>query len=234
MKMYLTGPSYPTTRIFFFNFTTVLLLVLMKSHTWRLFKADSDSLSLGCSLRFCISKKLLSIADVVIHRPYSNQQALYQFLRKTSMVIQLKVVLLLIFLFQHPVLRLLPRWASQVMTKNGKESTCQCRRHRRHEFDLWVRKTPWRRSKWQPTPVFLPGKCHGQRSLVGCHPSQRVRHNWATEDTYIYTYILLIKIFKYLFTFCLLCVDYKFNKLRDHITLLIISLVSVWYLVDAQ
>ena len=127
MKMYLTGPSYPTTRIFFFNFTTVLLLVLMKSHTWRLFKADSDSLSLGCSLRFCISKKLLSIADVVIHRPYSNQQALYQFLRKTSMVIQLKVVLLLIFLFQHPVLRLLPRWASQVMTKNGKESTCQCR-----------------------------------------------------------------------------------------------------------
>ena len=28
---------------------------------------------------------------------------------------------------------------------------------------------PWRR-KWQPTPVFLPGKVHGQRSLVGCSP----------------------------------------------------------------
>ena len=28
---------------------------------------------------------------------------------------------------------------------------------------------PWRRA-WQPTPVFLPGKSHGQRSLVGCHP----------------------------------------------------------------
>ena len=27
----------------------------------------------------------------------------------------------------------------------------------------------WRR-KWQPTPVFLPGKVHGQRSLVGCSP----------------------------------------------------------------
>jgi len=26
---------------------------------------------------------------------------------------------------------------------------------------------PWRR-KWQPTPVFLPGESHGQRSLVGC------------------------------------------------------------------
>ena len=27
----------------------------------------------------------------------------------------------------------------------------------------------WSR-KWQPTPVFLPGKFHGQRSLVGCSP----------------------------------------------------------------
>ena len=32
--------------------------------------------------------------------------------------------------------------------------------------DLWVGKTPWSR-KWQPTPVFLPGKFHGQRSLAG-------------------------------------------------------------------
>ena len=32
-------------------------------------------------------------------------------------------------------------------------------------FDPWVRKIPWRR-KWQPTPVLLPGKSHGQRSLV--------------------------------------------------------------------
>ena len=31
-------------------------------------------------------------------------------------------------------------------------------------FDPWVWKTPWRR-KWQPTPVFLSGKSHGQRSL---------------------------------------------------------------------
>ena len=33
-------------------------------------------------------------------------------------------------------------------------------------FNPWVGKIPWRR-KWQPTPVFLPGKFHGQRSLVG-------------------------------------------------------------------
>ena len=45
---------------------------------------------------------------------------------------------------------------------SGKESTCQCKRC---TFDPWVRKIPWRR-KWQPTPVFLAGKFHGQRSLV--------------------------------------------------------------------
>ena len=36
-------------------------------------------------------------------------------------------------------------------------------------FDPWVRKIPWRR-KWQSTPVLLPGKSHGHRSLVGYSP----------------------------------------------------------------
>ena len=44
-----------------------------------------------------------------------------------------------------------------------KKSICQFRRHR---FSPWVQKIPWRR-KWQPTPVFLPEKSHGQRSLAG-------------------------------------------------------------------
>ena len=39
----------------------------------------------------------------------------------------------------------------------------------RCRFNPWVRKIPWRR-KWQPTPVFLPGEFHGQRSLVGYSP----------------------------------------------------------------
>ena len=53
-----------------------------------------------------------------------------------------------------------PRWHS------GKESTCQCRKHKTCRFDPWVRKIPWSR-KWQPTPVFLLGTFLGQRSLVG-------------------------------------------------------------------
>ena len=57
----------------------------------------------------------------------------------------------------------LPRWLS------GKEPTCQCRRLKRHRFNPWVRKIPWS-GKWQHTPVFLPGKFHGQRSLAGYSP----------------------------------------------------------------
>ena len=51
----------------------------------------------------------------------------------------------------------LPWWLS------SKESASQCRRR---GLDPWVRKFPWRR-KWQSTPVFWPGKSHGQRSLAG-------------------------------------------------------------------
>ena len=43
---------------------------------------------------------------------------------------------------------------------SGKEPICQCRRCKRCGIDPWVRKIPWRR--WQPTPVFLPGKFHGR------------------------------------------------------------------------
>ena len=62
---------------------------------------------------------------------------------------------------------------------SGKESACQCRR---------CRFNPWR--KWQTTPVYLPGKFHGQRSLVGYslwgheesdmteHTSLSLSNNW--------------------------------------------------------
>ena len=40
---------------------------------------------------------------------------------------------------------------------SGKESACQCRRHKSRRFDPWVGKIPWRRA-WQPTPVSLPGE----------------------------------------------------------------------------
>jgi len=52
---------------------------------------------------------------------------------------------------------------------SDKELACQCRRCKRHGFNSWVRKIPWRRA-WQPLPGFLPGESHGQRSLAGYSP----------------------------------------------------------------
>ena len=55
-------------------------------------------------------------------------------------------------------------WDQQVVlvVKNPPANAGNVRRW----FDPWIRKIPWRRA-WQPTPVFLTGKSHGQRSLVG-------------------------------------------------------------------
>ena len=52
---------------------------------------------------------------------------------------------------------------------SGKEPAYQCKRCKTHGFDPWVRKIPWRKAR-HPTPGFLPGKSHGQRSLAGYSP----------------------------------------------------------------
>ena len=71
----------------------------------------------------------------------------------------------------------LPWWLS------NKESACQRRRFR---FDPWDGKIPWRR-KWQTTPVSLPAKSCGQRSLVGYSPwsHKRVRQDLLTKQQQI-------------------------------------------------
>ena len=81
--------------------------------------------------------------------------------------------------------------------------------NRRPGFDPWVGKMPWRR-EWQPTPVFLPGESHGQRSLVGHSPQgckesdttevpQHTAH--CTDDTYrLLNLILQSKVSVFAFT----------------------------------
>ena len=99
-----------------------------------------------------------------------------------------------IFVLTTPPFRLL-RWLS------GKESTCQCRRP---GFCLWVGQIPWRR-KWQPTPVFLPGKSHGQRSQMGCSPwgRKRVGHNLVTKQRKDTIHLLFYTILSFLLSFFL-------------------------------
>ena len=64
-----------------------------------------------------------------------------------------------------------------------KEPNCQGKRHKRHRFEPWVGRMPWRRA-WQSIPVFLPRESQGQRSLAGYSPwgCKRVRHNLATKQ----------------------------------------------------
>ena len=54
---------------------------------------------------------------------------------------------------------------------------------RRCRFDPWAGKILWRRA-WQPTPIFLPGESHGQRSLAGYSPQgrRRVRDDLTTKQ----------------------------------------------------
>ena len=52
---------------------------------------------------------------------------------------------------------------------SGKDPAYRCRRWKRHRLNPWDGKIPWKRT-WQPTPVFLLGESHGQRSLVVSSP----------------------------------------------------------------
>ena len=84
---------------------------------------------------------------------------------------------------------------------------------RRHGFNPWVRKIPWRR-KWQPIPVSLSGKSHGQRSLAGYSPRG---HNESDMTQWLNTNIETssLKIF--------ICKNQLFNSLPSEVTLSVIG-----------
>ena len=92
----------------------------------------------------------------------------------------------------HQLFRLNDRMGSPLPQRERIQ--LRCRRGRRCGFDCQIRKIPWRR-KWQPTPVPLPGKLHGQRSLDGLQSmgSQRVRRDWVT-NTFTNTNTLRVRV----------------------------------------
>jgi len=109
---------------------------------------------------------------------FCGVNALLQPISRTS-VMSVSVNLETHCTYHFVVFLLFPRWLS------GKASTCQYRSQRRHVFNFWVRKIPWRRG-WQPTPVFLPGDSHGQRSLMGYKELDSTEHRCMDEvDIYI-------------------------------------------------
>ena len=107
---------------------------------------------------------------------------------------------------------------------SGKEPACQCRRHKRRGFSPWVRKIPWRRA-WQPTPVSLPGKFHGQRSLEGFSPWG---HKSRTRLTHIQTeYLCTPKFTCQNLTPDVLCGGGAFRRLLCHKGKALLKRISV-------
>ena len=84
----------------------------------------------------------------------------------------------------------------------------------RYGFNPWVGKIRWRR-KWQPTPVFLPGKSHGQRSLVGYSP-------WGHKESFCHLLILFIISF---------AVQRHLSLIGSHLFISVFIFISPWILV---
>ena len=87
----------------------------------------------------------------------------------------------------------------------GKASACNVRRP---GFYSWVRKIP-RRRKWQPTPVPLPGKSHGWRSLVGYSPWSRKESDTSGRLHFLSFFpcsncrsLIRCSVYKYFLPFC--------------------------------
>ena len=78
-------------------------------------------------------------------------------------------------------------WSRLLLYLRQQRICLQCRRH---GFNPWVGNIPWRR-KWQPTLLFLPGKSHGQRTIIpwtivlvdyGSYGHKRVRYDLVTKQ----------------------------------------------------
>ena len=106
---------------------------------------------------------------------------------------------------------------------SGKDPAYRCRRCKRSRLDPWVRKIPWRRA-WPPTPVFLPGESHGQRSLAGYSPWGRKELDMteATHAHVIYQLNLQMAIINGNTAWQMLWVDFIYCTIQEETTLSIV------------
>ena len=98
------------------------------------------------------------------------------------------VYVYILSLFTHIFFFAFPWWLSWWNT---------CLQYRRPWFNPWVRKISWRR-EWQPTPAFLPGEFHRQRSLAGyCpwNPKESDRTEQLTLSHFTYISVICMHLF---------------------------------------
>ena len=110
---------------------------------------------------------------------------------------------------------------------SGKDPACQCK------FNPWVGKIPWRR-KWQPTPIFLPGKSYWERSLVGyspwCYKESDMIELHARVRTHTHTHTLFLLFFSFnLYTIVRWLIHHSGTELEVSKSHFIFSFISLLY-----
>ena len=144
-------------------------------------KRQRQNLILTCNLLLCILKQLDSMleADREIHGGKNG----------IKLVVVEKYDLVVLLLPDRGI-QSKPRKLSGLLRGcSGEESTCQCRRCKRHGFGC-----TWRR-KWQPAPIFLPRTSRGQRCLAGYSPwghkesdkTGHISHSFSQSFWVVYT-----------------------------------------------
>ena len=147
----------------FINLRYLVFFVAVQSLSHVLLFATPWTAAHQASLSFTISQslpKLMSIESVmpsnhlVLHRPLLLPPLIFPRIR--------------VFSSESVFCIRWPKYWSFCFSINPSNEYSGLISFRIDWFDLWVGKIPWRR-KWQPTPVFLPGKSHGQRNLATVH-----------------------------------------------------------------
>ena len=150
------------------NFTKII------SH-WKIFVKFLPFTETVCNeqigILLCIGKLRANILNVLcflqMTRSWTLLSMFYCFLVSLKDILSVKLPKALFVASSH--LWVIDMGKGFPVGASSKEPVCQCRRLKRCGFEPWIGKTPWRRA-WQPTPVFLPGESHGQRSLAGYGP----------------------------------------------------------------
>ena len=124
----------------------------------RVCKKSCSCLQINLQSFLIIGEKNAEVETIIENKAETRRKRLWEKLQTNNISRETKTIVM-----ENTIRGMrkegLPKWFS------GKESTCL----RRCGFYHGVRKIPWRR-KWQPTPVFLPGKSHRQRILAGYGP----------------------------------------------------------------
>ena len=107
--------------------------------------------------------------------------------------------------YRRPINSLLRRKKKNPFLQHGASLVAQMVKNLPARQETWVRSLGWgnpQRKKWQPTPIFLPGEFHRQRSLLGyssrghkgSHTIEQLTFNVGHSFASVFTVLLILKL----------------------------------------